>query len=99
MSAYVYILASRSRRLYTGVTRDLARRVAQHRSGAIAGHSARYRINRLVYSEVTGQVTPAFAREQQIKAWTRAKRVALIERYNLGWLDLSAAWAVPAQGE
>jgi putative endonuclease len=48
---YVYILASHSRVLYTGVTRDLLRRVHQHRLGQIAGFTRRYHVTRLVYFE------------------------------------------------
>lgn len=99
MAAYVYILASRSRRLYTGVTADLARRVVQHRTGGVPGHTARYRIDRLVHYEVADSIMSAIAREKQIKAWTRAKRVALIEQHNLGWLDLSGNWGAPSQGQ
>lgn len=89
---YVYILASRTRRLYTGVTRNLSRRVWEHRSGAVSGHTARYAIDRLVYYEATENVAAAIAREKQIKAWARAKRVAVIESTNAGWIDLAEPW-------
>jgi putative endonuclease len=88
---YVYILASRSRRLYVGVTNDLLVRLAQQRDGQCT-FTARYRISRLVYFECTANVMSAIAREKQIKAWRRAKRVALIERSNPTWDDLAAAW-------
>ncbi len=91
----VYIMASKSRRLYTGVTSDLPRRVAAHRLGLTPGFATRYRIDRLVYFECTGDVRAALAREKQIKAWSRGKRVAAIERENAGWLDLSAGWGAP----
>jgi putative endonuclease len=52
-----------------------------------------------VYFECTGNVMAAIAREKQIKAWTRAKRVALIERENAGWLDLAAGWYGPSPAE
>ncbi len=89
---HVYILASLSRRLYTGVTNDLRRRVGEHRSGLHPSHTQRYRINRLVYFESTHDVRAAIAREKQIKALTREKRMELIEARNAGWLDLSASW-------
>ena len=89
---YVYILASRSRRLYVGVTRDLARRLAEHRVGTSPGFSRRYRIDRLVYFEDTRDVRVAIAREKQIKGWGRRKKVELIESVNAGWLDLAADW-------
>ncbi len=94
---YVYILASRSRSLYVGVTRDLARRLLEHRH-ACGSHVARYRINRLVYFEETPSVRSAIAREKEIKRWTRAKKVTLIETVNAGWLDLARDW-VGVSGE
>ena len=84
---WVYILASRNRTLYTGVTSDIDLRIAQHREGK-HGFTARYRITRLVYCETTNDVMAAIAREKQIKAWTRAKRVQLIESVNPTWDDL-----------
>ena len=92
MPYYVYILASRSRAIYTGMTSDLQRRVWQHRVGWFAGHTREYRIHRLVYFETTASARSAFARERQIKAWTRAKRVALIESGNPAWDDLARDW-------
>lgn len=59
---YVYILASRSRVLYTGVTRDLLRRVHQHRLGQIAGFTRQYHVTRLVYFEETASARVAFER-------------------------------------
>ena len=84
---WVYILASISRVLYTGVTNNLEYRVAQHREGK-HGFTAKYRITRLVYYEKTNDVTAAIAREKQIKAWTRAKRLKLIASMNPTWDDL-----------
>ncbi|MEO6068772.1 MAG: GIY-YIG nuclease family protein [Gemmatimonadales bacterium] len=89
---YVYILSSLSRRLYTGVTTDLQRRLREHRAGAIPGFTQRYRIHRLVHFENTHNGRAAIEREKQIKDWTREKRVQLIEEGNAGWLDLGAAW-------
>ncbi|HEY2855294.1 MAG TPA: GIY-YIG nuclease family protein [Gemmatimonadaceae bacterium] len=85
---YVYVLASRSRRLYVGVTNDLERRLAEHRSG-MTTHTSRYRITRLVHFEVTENVKAAIAREKEIKAWRREKRVALIQSSNPAWDDLA----------
>jgi len=86
---YIYIMASPSRTLYTGVTNDLERRVYQHKNKLIPGFTTKYNITRLVYYEFTTDVRAAIAREKQIKAWTRAKRVALIESTNRDWKDLS----------
>ena len=84
---HVYILASRSRTLYTGVTRNLPARLMWHRSST-KGFAARYRCTRLVYVESTPVATAAFDRESQIKRWTRAKKIALIETLNPAWDDL-----------
>ena len=89
---YVYIMASRSLNLYTGITNDIFRRALDHRSGEIEGFTKRYNINRLVYYETFKYVNNAIAREKQIKAWTRAKRIALIKSQNPTWQDLSEGW-------
>lgn len=88
----VYIMASRSRVLYTGVTNDLARRVHEHKLGR-ASFTSRYRITRLVYFEEFTDIREAIAREKQIKDWTRARRVELIEARNPTWEDLAEEWA------
>ena len=89
---YVYIMASRSLNLYTGITDDIFRRALQHKSGEIEGFTKRYNINRLVYYETFRYVNNAIAREKQVKAWTRAKRLALIKSMNPAWQDLSEGW-------
>ena len=60
---YLYILASKSRRLYTGMTNSLGGRVRQHKEGEIDGFTKRYRINRLVYYETFKYVNNCIARE------------------------------------
>jgi putative endonuclease len=89
---FVYILASRSRVLYTGVTRDLLRRIHQHRIGEIPGFTQKYHVTRLVYFEETPDARFAFDRERQIKGWSREKKIRLIENVNAGWLDLAQDW-------
>ncbi len=86
---FVYIMASKSRVLYTGVTNDLKRRVYQHKNKLIQGFTSKYNVTDLVYFEMTYDVRSAITREKQIKAWTRAKRVSLIESTNPSWQDLS----------
>ena len=88
-SYFVYILASRSRTLYTGVTNDLEARVRQHRNGKSDSFTARYRVHRLVFFEEFGNIREAIKREKQIKHWVRAQRVALIEAANPTWKDLA----------
>ena len=71
-----------SRTLYTGVTSDLSRRLAEHQAKALGGFTARYNIGQLVYFEETADVREAIAREKQIKRWSRRKKVTLIEAFN-----------------
>jgi putative endonuclease len=89
---YVYIMASRSLTFYTGVTNNIYRRVLQHKSGEIEGFTKKYNIHRLVHYQVFHDVGRAIAREKQIKAWTRAKRIALIRSENPAWQDLAEGW-------
>jgi putative endonuclease len=86
---YVYILAGESRELYVGVTNNLERRLAEHRAGLCKGYAFEHGITRLVHFEVTSNIRAAIAREKQIKAWTRAKRIDLIEKGNPEWRDLA----------
>ena len=86
---YVYIMASYSRVLYTGVTNDLCRRVYQHKNKVYDGFTSKYNINQLVYYDITNDVTAAIEREKQIKGWRRDKKIALIEAANPKWIDLS----------
>ena len=89
---HVYILASRSRALYIGVTGNLLVRVHQHRCHLAHGHTASYNITRLVHFEATQDVDSAIAREKQLKGWLRARKIALIEASNPTWEDLAADW-------
>ena len=94
-SYYVYIRTNRSKTLYTGVTNDLIRRVAEHKQKALPGFTQRYNIDRLAFFEETGDARDAIAREKQIKGWSRAKKIALIESINPEWKDLSEDWFQP----
>ena len=89
---HIYILASHSRRLYTGVTSQIAQRMQQHKEGQGSGFAARYNIDRLVYVEEAPDARSAIEREKQIKAWGRGKKIALIEAMNPGWADLAERW-------
>ena len=85
----VYILASRRNgTLYTGVTADLARRVWQHRSNAVAGFVRDYSVYRLVFAEFHETMADAILREKRIKKWRRAWKLELIEKMNPEWTDL-----------
>ena len=90
---FVYILASRSRTLYVGVTNNLALRMAQHRQGE-DGFTARYRVTRLVYWENVESPYSAITREKQIKGYRRSKKEALIEAMNPGWDDLTTSLGI-----
>ena len=92
-SYWIYILASRKNgTLYTGITNSLERRIWQHKQGATASFTAKYGVNRLVYFEPFSDVNNAIAREKQLKAGSRKRKIALIERENPAWLDLAAGW-------
>jgi putative endonuclease len=85
----VYIMANkRNGTLYTGVTSDLVARAWQHRKGASDGFTKRYGCKLLVWYEAGGDMVGAISREKQIKAGSRAKKVALIESTNPDWRDL-----------
>jgi putative endonuclease len=86
---YVYILTNRRNTvLYTGVTNDLLRRVHEHRAKAVAGFTARYNLDKLVYFEATDDVGGAIGREKQIKAGPRQKKIDLVNGMNPTWRDL-----------
>ncbi len=88
----VYILSSRSRALYIGITSDLLRRIHQHRAHVLPGHTARYRIHRLVYFETTEDVHAAIEREKTLKGFRREKKIRLVETMNPRWNDLASEW-------
>ncbi len=92
---FLYIVSSKSRVLYTGMAHDLVERAWQHKSGEQEGFTKKYRVPRLVYFEVFRYVKNCINREKQVKAWTRAKRVALIESMNPTWEDLAEDWFLP----
>jgi putative endonuclease len=85
----VFILASMSRVLYIGGTNDLLRRMYQHKNKQIPGFTEKYNVDRLVHFEHTHDVAAAIAREKQLKGWTRARKLELIERHNADWQDLT----------
>ncbi len=95
---WVYILTNHARTLYIGVTNDLERRVREHREERTEGFTKRYHVHKLVHYEAFQYVHHAIAREKELKGWTRAKKVALIEVANAGWLDLAAPWFAPGEG-
>jgi putative endonuclease len=88
-SFYVYIPASRiGGTLYIGVTNDLVRRVWEHKLGEAENFTKDYDVNRLVYFECFEDIEAAIHREKRLKKWTRAWKIALIEKENPNWIDL-----------
>ena len=90
---FVYILSSRTKRLYIGVTNNLERRVAQHKRREVEGFTSRYNIDRLVYYEETDDVYAALNREKQLKGWMRIRKLELVSDMNPEWRDLAADWS------
>ena len=74
--------------LYTGVTSNLQKRIAEHRNKSFGGFSARYNLNIVVYFEELPNIVAAIEREKQIKDWSRAKKNKLVESMNPQWEDL-----------
>ncbi len=87
---YVYILTNKSNNvLYIGITDDIKRRLYEHKNKLNEGFTSKYNVHKLVYLEDTNNVLDAIAREKQLKRWSRAKKIALIESVNKEWKDLA----------
>ncbi len=89
---FVYILGSLSGTLYIGVSGDLRYRIRQHKEHTFEGFTAKYDVTRLLYFEMYDRVGRAIGRERQLKGWRREKKIALIEKCNPRWEDLSRDW-------
>jgi len=74
--------------LYTGVTNDLKKRVYEHKVKLVAGFTKKYNTDRLLYYEIFDDIYNAIAREKQIKAGSRQKKINLINSKNPAWKDL-----------
>jgi len=86
---YIYILTNtHNTTLYIGVTGNLIQRIYQHKNKLVDGFSKKYNLHKLVYFEQTTDVNSAIAREKQLKAGSRKKKIALIETDNKSWKDL-----------
>lgn len=88
---FIYILTNKNNTtLYTGVTANLLQRIKQHQYKMNKkSFTARYNLNKLVYFEAFQMIGDAIAREKQIKAGSRAKKIALVESMNPEWNDLT----------
>ena len=89
---YVYIMSSKNRVLYIGVTNDLERRVFEHKSKTGGGFTSKYNVTRLVWFQSTPSIDDAIAFEKKLKGKSRAKKIALVESTNPKWEDLAADW-------
>jgi putative endonuclease len=90
MVFFVYILASkRNGTLYVGVTSNLARRMSEHKAKLVPGFTRKYEVDQLVYFETFASILEARAREHSLKRWRRAWKIALIEKLNPDWRDLT----------
>lgn len=88
----VYIMSSNSGTLYIGMTNSIYRRTLQHKSETIEGFASKYHCIRLVHYESFDDVHRAIGREKELKGWTRAKKIVLIETRNPRWADLAEHW-------
>ena len=95
---FVYIMINSTHRLYVGVTKDIERRVYQHKNKLIEGHTKKYNITWLAHYEETSDVRAALEREKEIKGWRREKKITLIESTNTRWKDLDQDWYKEAGG-
>ena len=90
---YVYIISNNFRNvLYIGVTRNIERRLYEHKNKLIDGFSKKYNLNVLLFYETTEYPLDAIAREKQLKKWNREKKVNLIKSINPELKDLSEDW-------
>ena len=85
---YVYILSSKSKVLYVGMTNELSRRTFEHKNGLIEGFTKKYNVNSLVYYEIQNDFESAIKREKQLKNWHRQWKINFIETRNKDWKDL-----------
>ncbi len=87
---FVYLLSNERRTvLYTGVTSNLAQRIAQHRTGSTGAFTTRYRTTDLMWFEAHPDVADAIAREKTLKRWQRAWKWDLVRTVNPDLRDLS----------
>ena len=99
MTHSIYILSNRSGTLYIGRTDQLGHALERHRAHAVPGFTAKYRIDRLLHVEPFATRDEAAARERQLRGWSRAKKVALIDAGNPEWRDLADVHAnLPSLG-
>lgn len=90
---YVYIVSNKVNTVfYIGVTSDLEGRIWEHKQKVYKGFTSKYECNKLVYYEEYQWIQDAIAREKQLKAGSRQRKINLIVAENPGWHDLSDGW-------
>jgi putative endonuclease len=89
---YVYIMSSKARVLYVGMTNNLPRRMYEHKNKMNIGFTAKYNVNQLAYFEEVENRITAIKREKQLKGWLRKRKIELIENKNPNWDDLIDAF-------
>jgi putative endonuclease len=88
-SGYIYILTNKPNgTLYIGVTSNLIKRIYEHKNELVDGFSQKYGLKTLVFYEIYDDIAIAIAREKQLKAGNRSKKIALIIEKNPNWNDL-----------
>ena len=93
MLYYVYIITNKSNNvLYVGVTNNIIRRMYEHKNHLVKGFSDKYNCEKLVYVEITNNISDAIAREKQIKGWLRKKKEDLINSINPNWDDIALSF-------
>jgi putative endonuclease len=87
---FIYIITNKNNTtLYIGVTSNLPKRITEHIEKRFDdSFSARYNLKKLVYYEAFQMIGDAIAREKQIKAGSRTKKMTLINSLNPEWKDL-----------
>lgn len=90
---FVYIITNtKAWVLYIWITNNLERRMYEHKNKIFKWFSSKYNLNKLVYFEEFWTPIDAIEREKEIKKWRREKKIELIEKTNVFWLDLSEKW-------
>lgn len=79
-NGYIYILQCNDGSFYVGSTKDLTKRIEEHKNGESAEYTKAHAPIKLVYYETFDRIDLAFAREQQLKKWSKAKKIALIKK-------------------
>ncbi len=87
--SYIYILTNKHNSvLYIGITSNLVQRIYEHKNAFVNSFCSKYKLNKLVYYEVHGDIHAALKREKSMKRWLRRWKIEAIEKQNKTWQDL-----------